>query len=89
MTAALERLIGPAEIGKTRLAVGPAHASAHAGNRTCFATAADLAARCHRAAIEGRWATTVRFYAGPTLLGVDELGATGGLRSRWRQCRFP
>ena len=37
-------------------------------------TAADLAARCHRAAIEGRWATTMRFYAGPTLLVIDELG---------------
>ena len=30
----------------------------------------DLAARCHRAAMEGRWATTVRFYAGPTLLVI-------------------
>jgi len=36
----------------------------HAGYRTCCATAADLAARCHRAAIEGRWATTMRFFAG-------------------------
>jgi hypothetical protein len=27
-----------------------------------FTTAADLAARCHRAAIEGRLATTMRFY---------------------------
>jgi hypothetical protein len=42
--------------------------------RTYFTTAADLAARCHRAAIEGRWATTMRFYAGPTLLVIDELG---------------
>jgi DNA replication protein DnaC len=39
-----------------------------------FTTAADLAARCHRAAIEGRWATTMRFFAGPTLLVIDELG---------------
>jgi DNA replication protein DnaC len=30
--------------------------------------------RCHRAAIEGRWATTMRFFAGPTLLVIDELG---------------
>ncbi len=36
--------------------------------------AADLAARCHRAAIEGRWATTMRFYAGPAALVIDELG---------------
>ena len=49
-------------------------AAAHAGYRTYFTTAADLAARCHRAAIEGRWATTMRFFAGPTLLVIDELG---------------
>ena len=61
-------------VGKTHLAVGLARASAHAGYRTYFTTAADLAARCHRAAIEGRWATTMRFYAGPTLLAIDELG---------------
>jgi DNA replication protein DnaC len=67
-------LIGPPGVGKTHLAVGLARASAHAGYRTYFTTAADLAARCHRAAIEGRWATTMRFYAGPTLLAIDELG---------------
>ncbi len=44
------------------------------GYRTYFTTAADLAARCHRAAIEGRWATTMRCYAGPTLLVIGELG---------------
>jgi DNA replication protein DnaC len=67
-------LIGPPGVGKTHLAVGLARAAAHTGYRTYFTTAADLAARCHRAAIEGRWATTMRFYAGPTLLVVDELG---------------
>lgn len=41
---------------------------------TYFTTAAELSARCHRAAIEGRWATTIRFNAGPTLLVIDELG---------------
>jgi DNA replication protein DnaC len=45
-----------------------------AGYRTYFTTAADLTARCHRAAIEGRWATTTRFFVGPTLLVIDELG---------------
>jgi hypothetical protein len=30
--------------------------------------------RCHRAAIEGRWATTMRFFAGPGVLVIDELG---------------
>ncbi len=67
-------MIGPPGVGKTHLAVGHARAAAHAGYRTYFTTAADLAARCHRAAIEGRWATTMRFYAGPTLLAIDELG---------------
>ena len=67
-------MIGPPGVGKTHLAVGLARAAAHAGYRTYFTTAADLAARCHRAAIEGRWATTMRFYAGPTLLVIDELG---------------
>jgi len=67
-------LIGPPGVGKTHIAVGLARAAAHAGYRTYFTTAADLAARCHRAAIEGRWATTMRFYAGPTLLVIDELG---------------
>lgn len=67
-------LIGPPGTGKTHLSVGLARAAAHAGYRTYFTTAADLAARCHRAAIEGRWATTMRFFAGPGLLVIDELG---------------
>jgi DNA replication protein DnaC len=72
-------LIGLPGVGKTHLAVGLVGAAAEAGYRTYFATAADLAARCHRAAIEGRWATTMRFYAGPTLLINDELAT----------CHFP
>jgi IstB-like ATP binding protein len=58
-------LIGPPGVGNTHLAVELARAFALAGYRTYFTTAADLAARCHRAAIEGRWATTMHFYAGP------------------------
>lgn len=60
-TATNVLLIGPPGVGKTHLSVGLARAAAHAGYRTYFTTAADLAARCHRAAIEGRWATTMRF----------------------------
>lgn len=66
--------IGPPGVGKTMLAVGLGHAALAAGMRVYYTTAAELAARCHRAALEGRWATTMRFYAGPRLLIVDEVG---------------
>ena len=67
-------MIGPPGVGKTMLATGLARKAAEAGYRTYFTTAADLAARCHRAAIEGRWATTMRFFAGPTLPGDRRTG---------------
>src|SRR5690606_38291328 len=73
-TATNVLMIGPPGVGKTHLAVGLGRAAAEAGYRVYFTTAADLAARCHRAAIEGRWSTTMRFFAGPTLLVIDELG---------------
>jgi DNA replication protein DnaC len=69
-TATNVLLIGPPGVGKTHIATG----LGHAGYRTYFTSAADLAARCHRAAIEGKWATMMRFFAGPTLLIIDELG---------------
>jgi DNA replication protein DnaC len=66
--------IGPPGVGKTMLAVGLGHAAVAAGFRTYYTTAAQLAARCQRAALEGRWATAMRFFAGPRLLIIDEVG---------------
>src|SRR5580692_10907380 len=70
----LQSVAIPPGVGKTMLAVALGRASIEAGYRTYYTTAADLVARCHRAALEGRWATTMRFYAGPRLLVIDEVG---------------
>lgn len=67
-------LIGPPGVGKTMLSICLGRRAVEAGYRVYYTTAADLVARCHRAAIEGRWANTMRFFSGPGVLIIDELG---------------
>jgi DNA replication protein DnaC len=65
-------LVGQPGTGKTMIAIGLARSAIEAGHRVYFTTAADLAKRCKRAALEGRWTTAMRFFCGPRLLVIDE-----------------
>ena len=64
-------LIGPPGVGKTMLAVALGRHAAQAGHRVYYTTAADLVTKTQRAALEGRWHTSMRFWNGPQLLIVD------------------
>jgi len=55
-------LIGPPGVGKTMLAIALGLKAVHAGYRVHYTTAADLVARTSRAANEGRWENTMRFW---------------------------
>jgi DNA replication protein DnaC len=66
--------IGPPGVGKTMLATGLALRAIDAGYRVYYTTAADLVTRTAKAVHDGRWASTMRFWNGPQLLVIDELG---------------
>jgi DNA replication protein DnaC len=66
--------IGPPGVGKTTLAIALGLKAVKAGYRVYYTTAADLVAKTAKAALEGRWQTTMRFWGGPAVLVVDELG---------------
>ena len=53
------------------LATALGYQAVEAGYRVYYTTAADLVARTTKAALEGRWETTMRFWNGPQVLIID------------------
>jgi len=67
-------LVGPPGVGKMMRAVALDRAAVDVGHRVYFTVAAELAGKCHKAALEGSWSTIMRLFAGRRLLVIDELG---------------
>ncbi len=65
--------IGPPGVGKTTLAIALALKAVQAGYRVYYTTARGPGRQTAKAALEGRWRTTMRFLGGPAVLVVDEL----------------
>jgi DNA replication protein DnaC len=61
-------------LGRTHISIALGHAADDAGYCVFYTTAADLAARCDRGPIQGRWDTVMRLHPQPKLLVIDELG---------------
>ncbi|MFG2873927.1 ATP-binding protein [Streptomyces sp. NPDC048337] len=60
--------VGPPGVGKTMLSVVLGRAAVEAGHRVYFTTAAN-SARCHKAALEGRWKSCMKLLRRPETPG--------------------